>query len=80
MLLADKVIVITGAAGGIGRALAHARQRSLDINLMAHIPAARACLPGMLQRGEGYFLPEALQQQALPPQSLPALLHSEQSQ
>ncbi|MET0379717.1 MAG: SDR family oxidoreductase [Spongiibacteraceae bacterium] len=137
MLLTDKVIVITGAAGGIGRALAlrflreqpayimladlrldsvaavareldpegghvgaaacdvgdaaavqrlvtdvenrcgridlfcanagvfidggvdvdiSAWQRSLDINLMSHIYAARACLPGMLQRGAGYFL------------------------
>jgi NAD(P)-dependent dehydrogenase (short-subunit alcohol dehydrogenase family) len=137
MLLADKVIVITGAAGGIGRALAQrffrqqpayllltdlhldgvaslaseldpsgtrvgaascdvgdaaamqqlvsdleqrcgridlfcanagifidggleigddAWRRALDINLMSHVYAARACLPGMLQRGEGYFL------------------------
>lgn len=75
MLLADKVISITGAAGGIGRALAqrflreqpayimladlrldsvaavdiNAGQRSLDIDLMAPIHVARACLPGMLQ-------------------------------
>lgn len=31
-------------------------QRSLDINLMSHIYAVRACLPGMLARGDGYFL------------------------
>lgn len=31
-------------------------QTSIDINLMAHIHAARACLPGMLARGQGYFL------------------------
>ena len=26
------------------------------VNVMAHVYAARACLPGMIQRGEGYFL------------------------
>lgn len=31
-------------------------QASWDINVMAHIHAARAALPGMLKRGEGYFL------------------------
>ncbi len=28
----------------------------MDINLMAHIYAAEACLPGMISRGRGYFL------------------------
>jgi NAD(P)-dependent dehydrogenase (short-subunit alcohol dehydrogenase family) len=27
-----------------------------DIHVMAHIYAARACLPAMIERGEGYFL------------------------
>lgn len=27
-----------------------------EIHVMSHVYAARACLPGMLQRGEGYFL------------------------
>lgn len=31
-------------------------QRAIDINLMSHVHAARACLPGMLARGAGYFL------------------------
>lgn len=31
-------------------------QRVMDINLMAHVHAARACLPGMIARGGGSFL------------------------
>lgn len=31
-------------------------QRIWDINLMSHVFAARAVLPGMLERGEGYLL------------------------
>jgi NAD(P)-dependent dehydrogenase (short-subunit alcohol dehydrogenase family) len=31
-------------------------QRCWDVNVMAHVYAARAALPGMLARGEGYFL------------------------
>lgn len=31
-------------------------QRIWDINVMAHVFAARHALPGMLERGEGYFL------------------------
>ena len=31
-------------------------QAMWDIHVMAHVYAARACLPGMLERGEGYFL------------------------
>jgi NAD(P)-dependent dehydrogenase (short-subunit alcohol dehydrogenase family) len=27
-----------------------------DIHVMAHVYAARACLPGMIERGSGYFL------------------------
>ena len=31
-------------------------QRNWEVHVMAHIYAARACLPGMMKRGEGYFL------------------------
>ncbi len=31
-------------------------ERCWKINTMAHVYAARACLPGMIARGEGYFL------------------------
>jgi NAD(P)-dependent dehydrogenase (short-subunit alcohol dehydrogenase family) len=31
-------------------------QAMWEIHVMAHVWAARACLPGMLARGEGYFL------------------------
>jgi NAD(P)-dependent dehydrogenase (short-subunit alcohol dehydrogenase family) len=31
-------------------------QAMWDIHVMAHIYAGRACLPGMIERGEGYFL------------------------
>jgi NAD(P)-dependent dehydrogenase (short-subunit alcohol dehydrogenase family) len=43
------------AAGGADADLS-AWQKSLDVNVMAHVHAARACLPGMLARGSGYFL------------------------
>jgi NAD(P)-dependent dehydrogenase (short-subunit alcohol dehydrogenase family) len=118
MKLADKVVVVTGAAGGIGRALAtrfeaegaaavvrsdlgldgvdvtreadvqrlvrttldeHGRidlfcsnagvltgsgvdapdevwQKTWEVNVRAHVYAARAVLPSMVERGEGYLL------------------------
>ena len=31
-------------------------QRNWEVHVMAHIYAARACLPAMISRGEGYFL------------------------
>ncbi len=31
-------------------------QAMWDIHVMSHVYAARACLPGMIARGEGYFL------------------------
>ena len=31
-------------------------QRNREVHVMAQIYAARACLPGMMKRGEGYFL------------------------
>ena len=39
----------TGADNGVWSAM-------WDIHVMAHVYAARACLPGMVKRGEGYFL------------------------
>jgi NAD(P)-dependent dehydrogenase (short-subunit alcohol dehydrogenase family) len=64
------VDLVTGAAGqidifcsnaGIGvaggpEATDHDWQRSWDINVMAHVYAARAVLPQMLQRKEGYLV------------------------
>jgi NAD(P)-dependent dehydrogenase (short-subunit alcohol dehydrogenase family) len=34
-------------------------QRIWDVNLMAHVYAARAVLPGMIERGDGYLLQTA---------------------
>lgn len=34
-------------------------QRAFEVNLMAHVHAARAVLPGMLERGRGYLLQTA---------------------
>ena len=31
-------------------------QRGWEVNVMAHVYAARACLPYMIERGEGYFV------------------------
>ena len=31
-------------------------QANWEIHVMAHVYAARACLPAMIRRGEGYFL------------------------
>lgn len=44
------------AFGGGPEAQDPAWQRSFQVHLMAHVYAARAVLPGMLQRGEGCFL------------------------
>jgi NAD(P)-dependent dehydrogenase (short-subunit alcohol dehydrogenase family) len=42
--------------GGGEEAPDEAWQRSWAVHAMAHVYAARAVLPGMLERGEGYFL------------------------
>jgi NAD(P)-dependent dehydrogenase (short-subunit alcohol dehydrogenase family) len=44
------------AIGGSVDALDEDWQRIWDINVMAHVYSARAVLPGMLDRGEGYLL------------------------
>ncbi len=44
-----------GGAGGVEAANAE-WQRIWDINVMAHVYAARAVLPAMIARGEGYLL------------------------
>jgi NAD(P)-dependent dehydrogenase (short-subunit alcohol dehydrogenase family) len=31
-------------------------RRSMEVNMMSHVYAARACLPGMIANGGGYFL------------------------
>ena len=46
---------IGGAAGG-AEVPNDVWQHTWDVNVMAHIYAARAVLPGMLARGEGYLL------------------------
>ncbi|MCI0528436.1 MAG: SDR family oxidoreductase, partial [Nitrospira sp.] len=46
---------IAGAPGG-AEVPNDAWQRIWDVNVMAHIYTARAVLPGMLARGEGYLL------------------------
>ena len=49
---------IFGTAGG-AEVPNDAWQRIWEVNVMAHIYAARAVLPGMLARGEGYLLQTA---------------------
>jgi NAD(P)-dependent dehydrogenase (short-subunit alcohol dehydrogenase family) len=44
------------AIGGGPGAPDDAWQRSWEVHVMAHVYAARALLPAMLERGEGYFL------------------------
>lgn len=44
-----------GTGGGV-EAPNEAWQEIWDVNLMAHVYAARAVLPGMIARGEGYLL------------------------
>jgi NAD(P)-dependent dehydrogenase (short-subunit alcohol dehydrogenase family) len=44
------------AIGGGPEAPDEAWQRSWEVHVMAHVYAARALLPAILERGEGYFL------------------------
>src|SRR6266550_5242069 len=41
--------------GGSVDATDEAWQATWDVNVMAHVYAARACLPHMLERGDGYL-------------------------
>ena len=47
-----------GTTGGVELPL-DTWQRTWDVNVMAHVHAARAVLPGMLSRGNGYLLQTA---------------------
>jgi NAD(P)-dependent dehydrogenase (short-subunit alcohol dehydrogenase family) len=49
---------ITGDPGGV-EVTNDSWQRTWEVNLMAHIYAARAVLPGMLARGQGYLVQTA---------------------
>jgi NAD(P)-dependent dehydrogenase (short-subunit alcohol dehydrogenase family) len=48
-----------GGPGGGPEASDEAWQQTWDVNVMAHVWAARAVLPEMLERGEGYLLSTA---------------------
>ncbi|MEA2440881.1 MAG: hypothetical protein QOH76_2305, partial [Thermoleophilaceae bacterium] len=47
---------VPGPGGGPTEAPPDAWQQTWDVNVMAHVWAARALLPAMLERGEGYLL------------------------
>lgn len=50
------VIAGDGEPWQVGSAPNATWQAMWDIHVMAHVYAARACLPGMIARGRGYFL------------------------
>jgi len=55
-------LFVSNAGIGVGGGVDVANdewQRIWDINVMAHVYAARALLPGMLERGEGYLVSTA---------------------
>jgi NAD(P)-dependent dehydrogenase (short-subunit alcohol dehydrogenase family) len=47
---------VPGPPGGPAEAPPDAWQQTWDVNVMAHVWATRAVLPGMLERAEGYLL------------------------
>ena len=50
-------IIATDGPGWLATSAANeAWQAMWDIHVMSHVYAARACLPSMIERGEGYFL------------------------
>ncbi|HEU4363249.1 MAG TPA: SDR family oxidoreductase [Mycobacterium sp.] len=56
----DLYFANAGITGAIGLDVSDEDwQRSIDINLMAHVRAARLLVPGWVQRGEGYFVSTA---------------------
>lgn len=53
----DLVCSNAGIGGGGGVELSNEHwQRVIDVNVMAHVYAARAALPAMIERGQGYLL------------------------
>ena len=48
--------ILAGEPGHAASASNEVWQANWDIHVMAHVYAARAVLPGMIERGEGYFL------------------------
>jgi NAD(P)-dependent dehydrogenase (short-subunit alcohol dehydrogenase family) len=57
LLCSNAGIFFGDGPDGLATSLANERwQRIWEVNVMAHIYAARAALPAMLERGEGYFL------------------------
>ena len=50
------IIALDGEQGWATSAPNSVWEAMWDIHVMSHVYAARACLPGMLERGEGYFL------------------------
>ena len=56
----DMYFANAGIAGGVGLELAEPEwDAALDVNLRAHIRAAKLLVPGWLERGEGYFISTA---------------------
>jgi NAD(P)-dependent dehydrogenase (short-subunit alcohol dehydrogenase family) len=56
----DVFFANAGVANGIGLESSDAEwQLALDVNLMAHVRAARLMVPGWLERGAGYFVATA---------------------
>ncbi|WP_024794898.1 SDR family oxidoreductase [Tomitella biformata] len=56
----DLYFANAGIAGGVGLDLAESEwDATLDVNLRAHIRAAKLLMPGWLERGEGYFISTA---------------------
>ncbi len=55
-------LYVANAGVGLGQGLESSEEdwsTSLDVNVMAHVRAARLLVPGWLERGRGYFLSTA---------------------
>ncbi|MGH3969055.1 MAG: SDR family oxidoreductase [Mycobacterium sp.] len=56
----DLYFANAGITGAVGLGVSEADwDRSIDVNLRAHIRAAQSLVPGWVQRGEGYFVSTA---------------------